>query len=79
MIDILQAIHDNYIPVTVTQEPTEDGYTLVPEVAEQVFFGGDQLTDERARNSVDARGDGDSLFERWVCESSNNYYEMYIC
>lgn len=64
MIDILQAIHDNYVPLTETKEETDDACTKFPEVAEQIFFGGDQLTDERARNSVAARGDGDSLYER---------------
>ena len=34
------------------------------EVQEQIFLGGDQLTEERARNAKDARGDGDSSCDR---------------
>ena len=34
------------------------------EVLDQIFFGGDQLTEERARNAKHARGDGDSSFDR---------------
>ncbi len=56
MIDILTELHDNYLPV-VQHENT----TTIPE---RCYFGGDQLTDERARNAVLARSDGDDMHEQ---------------
>lgn len=60
MIDILQELHDKYLPV---RRYTIDGQEEVV-VLERLFFGGDQLTDERASNCKDARSDGDTKFER---------------
>ena len=60
MIDILQTIHDKYLPVTKCFQADEE----VTTVAETLFFGGDQLTDERGRHCIDARCDGDTKFER---------------
>lgn len=57
MIDILEHIHAEYVPKQTLPEGGE-------EVADSVFFGGDQLTEERARNAKDARGDGDTKYER---------------
>ena len=56
MLDILQTIHDEYIPVARGTD------RLTGE--ETVFFGGDQLTEERATNARDARSGGDNEFER---------------
>ena len=61
MIDILQELHDKYLPV---RKSAIDGVEKEIIVCEKLFFGGDQLTDERARNSTDARSDGDTTFER---------------
>ena len=61
IVDILQEVHDSYIP---KKEVVLEGGETVTEVLEPLFFGGDQLTEERARNAQDARGDGDSYFER---------------
>jgi hypothetical protein len=60
MIDILQELHDKYLPIS---KHIQDGDEIV-NIHEKLFFGGDELTDERARNSKDARCDGDSQFER---------------
>ena len=60
MIDIIQDLHDKYLPVTRYNEGEEE----IVDVKEILFFGGDQLTDERAGNAVDARSDGDTKFER---------------
>ena len=62
MLDILQTIHDEYIPVERGTDRLTGEETV--EVLEKVFFGGDQLTEERATNARDARGDGDNEFER---------------
>jgi hypothetical protein len=61
MIDILEHIHSEYVPTQVII--TESGEE-VTEVIESVLFGGDQLTEERGRNAKDARGDGDTTYER---------------
>ena len=62
MLDILQTIHDEYIPVGRGTDRLTGEETV--EVLEKVFFGGDQLTEERATNVRDARSDGDNEFER---------------
>ena len=61
MLDILQYLHDKYVPVSRNTSAT--GEETV-KVLEKLFFGGDQLTEERARNSTDARSDGDNEYER---------------
>lgn len=60
MIDILEHLHSEYVPTQAII--TEDGE--VTEVIESVFFGADQLTEERGRNAKDARGDGDTNYDR---------------
>ena len=62
MLDILQTIHDEYIPVGRGTDRLTGEDTV--EVLEKVFFGGDQLTEERVTNGRDARSDGDKEFER---------------
>ena len=43
---------------------TTDGSGNVEiEVLQKVFFGGDQLTEERARNARQGRADGDRVWE----------------
>ena len=58
MIDILTELHDHYLPAV--EHKNTSGTTIL----ERCFFGGDQLTDERARNSALARCDGDDMFEQ---------------
>lgn len=58
MIGILTDLHNNYLPAV--QHGNISGTTVL----ERCFFSGDQLTDERARNSVLARSDGDDMFEQ---------------
>ena len=60
MIDILQELHDKYLPVA---KQTVEGEEVVS-ILEHLFIGGDQLTDERANNCKAARSDGDTEFER---------------
>lgn len=56
MVDILETLQDKYVPMV------ENGGERVP--ADIVFFGGDQLTEERARNIQKARMDEDTIQER---------------
>ena len=56
MADILETLQEKYVPMV------ENGGETVP--ADTVFFGGDQLTEERARNIQKARMDGDTMQER---------------
>ncbi len=56
MIDILTELHHNLLPV-VQHENT----ITIPE---RCYFGGDQLTDERARNAVLVRSDGDDMHQQ---------------
>ena len=60
MIDILQELHDKYLPV---DKQTVEGEEVVS-ILEHLFIRGDQLTDERANNCKAARSDGDTEFER---------------
>ena len=53
MIDIMETIQEKYIP----KVKEESGLKTV-------FFGGDQLTEERARNVQKARSDGRTKAER---------------
>lgn len=61
MIDILTELHQRYLPVMKT---TDGSSNVEIEVLQKVFFGGDQLTEERARNAKQGRADGDTEFER---------------
>ena len=54
-MDILETLQGNYVPMV------ENGGESVP--ADTVFFGGDQLTEERARNIKKARMDRDTMRE----------------
>ena len=64
MIEILDHIPSSYVPVqpiVVTDDNGDDNsqpnsFT----VQDRIFFGGDQLTEERSRNAKLARSDGDS-------------------
>lgn len=62
MLDILQTLHDKYVPVARGIDSTTGMETV--DVLEKLFFGGDRLTDERAEHCRDARSDGDNLFEK---------------
>ena len=59
MLEILQDLHNKYLPTENVGGHDEEVVVL-----EKIFFGGDQLTDERCTNCVDARSDGDTEFER---------------
>jgi len=61
MIEILEHIHTEYVPTSTT---TTDEGVLHTEVVQPILFGGDQLTEERGRNSKDARADGETSYER---------------
>jgi L1 cell adhesion molecule like protein len=61
MVEILDELHNKYVPLKKVNPGLEDGDT---EVHKAVFFGGDQLTEERARNSQNSRGEGDTTYER---------------
>lgn len=61
MIEILSYVHDHYLPVenVVNEDGSESAHVVT-----QLFLGGDQLTEERARNAQKGRADGDSMYER---------------
>ena len=59
MIDILQELHDKYLPVDKQKVEGEE----VVSILEHLFIGGDRLTDERANNCKAARSDGDTKSE----------------
>ncbi|CAB3979745.1 Hypothetical predicted protein [Paramuricea clavata] len=61
MIDILADIHEHYLPCekVVYKDGSESSHILT-----QLFLGGDQLTEERARNAQKGHADGDTTFER---------------
>lgn len=61
MMDILEIIQDKYVPL---RDDTEDPLSAAKVPAELIFFGGDQLTEERARNVQKARADGRTTLER---------------
>ena len=58
MVDILETIQQKYVPFV--QMDSE----LSKTPADLLFFGGDQLTEERARNIQRARADGNTDTER---------------
>ena len=60
VFDILQELHDKYLPI---EKQDVDGEEVVT-ILERLFVGGDQLTDERANNCKDANSDGETSFER---------------
>ena len=55
MVDILETIQQKYVPYSQSTDETP---------ADLLFFGGDQLTEERARNIQRARADGETGKER---------------
>ena len=58
MVDILKTIQQKYVPfVQLDSQLTETS-------ADMLFFGGDQVMEERARNIQRARADGESEKER---------------
>ena len=63
MIEILKEIQSQYVPTQVYETP-EGEENEARHVQDKIFFGGDQLTEERSRNAQLARRDGDSEFER---------------
>ena len=60
MVDILETIQEKYVPFTTVQNENGENVTS----ADTIFFGGDQLTEERARNIQRARADGQNQKER---------------
>lgn len=61
MVDILEVIQDNYVPFHEV-DSNHDVLQKVP--TDAMFFGGDQLTEERARNVQKSRADGQTTTER---------------
>lgn len=61
IIEILLELHDHYVPTVKVQASSASETTR--KVIQPVLFCGDQLTEERARNAEDARGDGDTDYE----------------
>jgi hypothetical protein len=57
MVRILEELHKQYVPISGSTKDTKS-----VRMVEKVLFGGDQLTEERARNATDGRSDGDSEY-----------------
>ena len=57
MIEILQILQDKYVPKKV--ETLDDSSTNT-KIIDKIFAGGDQLSEERARNAQCAMADGDT-------------------
>eukprot|EP00794_Sanderia_malayensis_P008580 gene8580-9497_t len=62
MIDIMQSIQERYVPCHVSN--TENEQTKKKTVVQKIFFGGDNLTEERGRNLQGAMSEADSEFDR---------------
>ena len=60
MLDILEDLHKKYLRI---EKEDVNGREVVT-ILERVFFGGDQLTDERASHCTDAQCDRDTSFKR---------------
>ena len=60
MVDILEVIQDKYVPFHEVSQG--NGPQEIP--TEAMFLGGDQLTEERARNVQKSRADGQTTTER---------------
>lgn len=58
MVDILETIQEKYVPFTTVSVQSEAGEVVT---SEMIFFGGDQLTEERARNIQTARADSQRM------------------
>ena len=61
MIEILQIIQEKYVPTVVKVE--SDG-SEVANVMDEIFVGGDQLSEEKARNAQGDMADGDTKLDR---------------
>ena len=59
MMDILELVQEKFVPMQDTNEPAGEKVQ-----SELMFSGGDQLTEERARNIQKARADGRNTSER---------------
>eukprot|EP00794_Sanderia_malayensis_P004126 gene4127-4680_t len=62
MIDIMQSIQERYVPCHVSN--TENEQTKKKTVVQKIFFGADNLTEERGRNFQGAMSEADSEFDR---------------
>jgi hypothetical protein len=60
VVQILDAVQDEYVPKKKVQSNSETNVDII----EPILFGGDQLTEERARNGQAARADGDTDLEK---------------
>ncbi len=58
MIEIMKVVQEKY--VLCVQEENADPKTII---VQKLYFGGDNLTEERSRNLQQAMSDGDSAFE----------------
>ncbi len=56
MLEILQSLQDDYVPIIDSDKGQKH-------VVHPIFLGGDNLTEERARNLQGAMADGDSDYE----------------
>ena len=69
MVDILEVIQDKYVPYHEVNQKSDDPQQVPTDV---MFFGGDKLTEERARNIQKARTDGHTNAERLDATWPNN-------
>ena len=60
MIEILQFIQRKYVPVSYLEADMEKSVHVI----QPIFLGGDNLTEERARNLQGAMADGETDLDR---------------
>ena len=60
MIEIMQSIQSSYVPVT---DQTSRNGNKKKVILQKILFGGDNLTEERARNLQGAMADGGSDYD----------------
>ena len=62
MIEILTELHEKYLPLLKT---TDDSGNEQVEILQRLFFGGDQLTEERACNARQGRVMVTAILKDW--------------
>ena len=60
VVQILESVQNEYVPQKAVQHASD----TIEGIIEPILFGGDQLTEERARNGQAVRADGDTDLEK---------------
>lgn len=60
MIEIMELVQERYVPCI----KEGDGANETTQIVQTLYFGGDNLTEERARNLQGAMSDGETAYDR---------------